>query len=301
MIPEIQCIVESDNKVGETPVWSAVENAIYWIDVVRPTILRYDFCTKDVDTMELSETIGSIGLRKQGGLVAAMRTGFYLVDFTRRSLEHIIDPEPGQPNNTLNDGRCDRQGRFWAGSGWYALDEEDSEARLPSNPTAALYRLDKDRSCHRILGDIIETNTIAWSPDDTVMYVGDSGTGLIYAYDFESLTGTVSNGRVFVETYKGNMFHDGSAVDGQGYMWTGIWNGSRIHRYAPNGELIQQIEMPVRRPIAMCFGGPNMSTLFVTTANWEMSDEEKAAEPLAGSLLAFDTGIQGMPEAAYEG
>jgi L-arabinonolactonase len=302
MKPKIECAVKSDDIAGETPIWSVEEKALYWIDVVKPRIHRFDPATRSVRTMDLKETIGAIGFRGPGKLVAAMRTGFYFVDFSAGKVEHIYDPEPTLPDNTLNDGRCDRQGRFWSGSGWYGTDDVASEAtRLPTEPTAALYRMDRDHSVHLILDGIKETNTIAWSPDNKTIYIGDSGFGIIYAFDFNAERGSISNRREFARTKHGEMFHDGSAIDSEGYLWTAIFNGWCIHRYAPDGTIDRKIELPVQRPTSCGFGGPNMSTLYVTTATWTLSDEQIRQQPLAGSLLSFETGVKGLPEAYYKG
>ncbi|MBL8582354.1 MAG: SMP-30/gluconolactonase/LRE family protein [Rhizobiaceae bacterium] len=302
MKASVETVVPCDDIAGETPLWSVEEKAIYWIDVVRPRIHRFEPATGKMETMDLNETIGSIGLRGPRKLVAAMRTGFYLVDFDSRALEHLFDPEPGLPDNTLNDGRVDRRGRFWSGSGWYGTDDVESEStRLPTEPTAALYRLGADRQVHRMLDGLSETNTLAWSPDNKTMYVGDSGPGVIYAFDYDIDNGAISNRREFARTKQGDMFHDGSAIDSEGYLWSAIWNGWRIRRYAPDGSIDREIELPVQRPTACCFGGPDLSTLFVTTATWTLSDEAIGAQPLAGSLLCFETGIRGMSEACYKG
>lgn len=302
MKTKIDCAVKCDDIAGETPIWSQVEGALYWIDVVTPRIHRFDPATGDVKTIGLHETIGAIGLRGPGQLVAAMRKGFYFVDFNAGKVEHIHDPEPTLPENTLNDGRCDRQGRFWSGSGWYGTDDVTSEAtRLPTEPTAALYRMDLDQSVHRVLDGIKETNTLAWSPDNKTMYIGDSGFGVIYAYDFDTERGAISNRREFARTKVGEMFHDGSAIDSEGYLWTAIFNGWCIRRYAPDGSVEREIELPVQRPTSCGFGGPHLSTLYVTTATWTLTDEEIRQQPLAGSLLSFETGVRGLPETPYKG
>jgi len=302
MKTKIDVAVTCDDIAGETPIWSQEEKAIYWIDVVTPRIHRFEPGNGSFKTISLHETIGAIGFRGPGKLVAAMRKGFYFVDFSSGKLEHIHDPEPTLPDNTLNDGRVDRQGRFWSGSGWYGTDDVESEAtRLPTEPTAALYRMDRDRSVHKILDGIKETNTICWSPDNKTMYIGDSGIGLISAYDFDAERGTIGNRRDFARTKTGDLFHDGSAMDTDGYMWTAIFNGWCIRRYAPDGSIEREIELPVQRPTSCGFGGPNMSTLYVTTATWTLTDEQIRQQPLAGSLLSFETGVKGIPESTYKG
>ena len=295
----VECVVQTHDEVGETPLWSTKEGALYWIDVTRPRIHRWDPIRAEVVSRSFDEEIGSIGLRKEGGVVAAMRSGFFLVDFEADKLTPIIDPEAEVPGNCLNDGRCDRHGRFWAGSAWFGTGAAGETT--PVEPTGAFYRLDPDGNLERMLGGIFETNTVAWSPDDRIMYLGDSRVGEIYAFDFDAEEGTLSNRRIFVQTRDGDEFHDGSAIDAAGFLWTTIWNGWRVVRFTPDGSIDRVIELPVQRPTACCFGGQDCSTLYVTTATWGLSDTELAEQPLAGGVLAVATGVKGELEAYYSG
>lgn len=294
----IRSVVHTKDEVGETPVWSPERKALYWIDVTRQRIHRWMPGASDVRSHAFDEEVGSIGLRRKGGLVAAMRTGFYLVDEDGRRTA-LGNPEPGMAGNCLNDGRCDRQGRFWAGSAWFGTGAAGETA--PADPTAALYCLEPGGAIRRALDGLFETNTVAWSPDDRSMYVGDSRRGEIYVCDFDAKAGTLANRRLFVVTKAGDRFHDGSVVDAEGFLWATIWNGWRVVRYAPDGRVDREIELPVQRPTACSFGGEDMTTLYVTTATWGLKPDELARQPMAGGVLAVETGVRGLLEASFAG
>jgi sugar lactone lactonase YvrE len=300
MATEVRCLADARDVVGESPIWDAGRRRVYWVDVVGGAIRRLDWGTSTVESMALDCEVGAIAARERGGLVAATRKGFQLVDFDRRVAAVVAAPEADRPGNSLNDGRCDRRGRFWAGSAWFG--EGKPGETPPAEPSGALYRLDPDLSCHRMLTGLRETNTVAWSPDDRVMYVGDSGSvGLIHAFDYDLEAGTIGRRRVFADTKDGPAFHDGSAMDADGCLWTALWNGWRIVRYAPDGRIDRTIALPVRQPTSCCFAGDDLSTLVVTTARWNLDPANVGEQPLAGALLAVETGVRGLPSFTFGG
>src|SRR5882724_7382675 len=203
---------------------------------MAPALHRFDPDSGHNETWKLPNITGSIALRERGGVVAATRSGFCFVDIPSGRATPIINPEPDLPHNTFNDGRCDRRGRFWAGTSWFG--PEQRYANAPAEPTGTIYRLDADLSCHPMVTGIGETNTFAWSPDDRTMYFGDSSrVAVIYAADWDSAAGTFENRRVFARTNDGPGWHDRSAMDAEGFLWTCYWMGWRIVRYAPDGRI----------------------------------------------------------------
>ncbi|MEX2296804.1 MAG: SMP-30/gluconolactonase/LRE family protein [Dongiaceae bacterium] len=296
----IRCIYETAAIAGESPVWSVDEQALYWIDVMAPAVHRFDPKTGENRSWKLPEQIGSIGLRKKGGLVAATKSGFSFIDVNNGRVTPIIDPERDLPENGFNDGKCDRRGRFWAGSAWLGSDGKYDNP--PAEPTGSIYRLDPDHVCHRIVPGIRETNTFAWSPDDRTIYFGDSSESkVIYAADFDIEAGSIANQRIFARTNDGAGVHDGSAIDAEGYLWTTFWEGWRIVRYAPDGRIDRVVEMPFKYVTSCAFGGDNLETLFVTSGRWDLKGAELAAQPQAGSLFAFEPGVRGLPEPMFAG
>ena len=298
---EILDVIEAGAILGESPVWSAHESVLYWIDIKAPSIHRFDPATRTDQKWPVSREIGSIALRRDGGLVAALRDGFALVGPDLSSLDWITNPEADKPLNRFNYGKCDRQGRFWSGT--MHDPAGPPAAHFERQPVGVLYRLDQDRSCHALADGILVSNGLAWSPDGGVMYFTDSPRRTIWAHDYDTATGGLGERRVFAEIPEapGRVTGDGATVDAEGYYWSAEFRGSRLVRYAPDGSVDRMVELPVSRPTSCAFGGDGLATLFMTSANIMLSEAELAAEPLAGALFALDVGVCGLPEAEFTG
>lgn len=290
-MPDVVCLVEARNILGEGPIWRPEEHALYWCDNLKPSIQRYDPVEGRVDVWDMPEEVGSIAFRETGGVVAGMRYGFAFVDLASGRIERIIDPEP-HTHNRLNDGKCDRAGRFWCGS---------INPELKS-PTGALYRLDPDLTFHRMRDGIIASNGIAFSPDDRTMYFADSRADTVWAFDLEIATGTISNQRVFIDTRGIPARVDGATVDSEGHYWCAHIHDWTIARYDPNGRLVSTIRLPVRHPTMCAFGGEKLDVLYVTSTRKFLESGEAERQPLAGGLFAIhDVGARGLPEPKFGG
>ena len=298
---EILDIIETGAILGESPVWSPRDNALYWIDIKAPAIHRYDPATGADDRWPVDQEIGSIVLRRGGGLAAALRGGFALIDADMTTLEWLVDPEADKPLNRFNDGKCDRQGRFWSGTMHDPLGPP--QTYFEREPVGVLYRLDADRGCHAMADGVLVSNGLAWSPDGRVMYFTDSPRRTIWAYDYDTVTGDLGERRVFAEIPEapGRGTGDGATVDAEGFYWSAEFRGGRLVRYAPDGAVDRMVDLPVSRPTACAFGGDGLATLFVTSAKIMLSEAELAAEPHAGALLILDVGVCGLPEAEFAG
>jgi L-arabinonolactonase len=288
---QVECIVAGNNRLGESPVWSVSAQKLYWVDGRAPCVFQLDPATGALASWPMPATIGSIALRRSGGLVVAMQTGLHFLDVTTGELTFAADPEADQPENRFNDGRCDRQGRFWSGT--------MNDTRR--DPTGALYRFDADHTCTWITDDLIVPNSICWSPDDTTMYLADTYRHRIMAYDFHADEGTISNRRLFVDATGNPGRPDGSTVDSEGFIWNAEYAGSRLVRYAPDGRVDRVLPMPVSQPSSCVFGGPNLDILYITSATQRMSEDDLRAQPLAGGLFAANVGVTGLPEPDYWG
>ena len=291
------------DQLGESPVWHPGEQAMYWLDIKAPAIRRMDPADGTRADWTMPQEIGSIGLRREGGFVAGMRDGFATISLFpdgRSAIDRIIDPEAGLPRNRLNDGKCDRQGRFWSGS-------FDDPPGMPSGPrtdreaVGVLYRLDPDRTCHRMADGILVSNSLCWSPDGTVMYFADSPRRAIRAYDYDVTGGMIANPRIFAQVPETDGTPDGSTVDSEGFLWNAQFGGGKVVRYAPDGSIDREIPLPVTRPTCCAFGGADLKTLYVTSGRVMASAAEIAVEPLAGALFAIDCDIAGLPEVPYAG
>jgi len=291
---EVECLVEAKDLLGEGVIWHPDERKLYWCDNLKPNIQVYDPTTGAHDVFVVPEVVGCIVFRANGeGLCAAMKSGFaFIRDLSAPEIEYIIDPEPGLDGNRLNDGKCDRRGRFWCGS---------MDAGL-AKASANLYRFDPDLSCHKMDTDIICSNGIAWSPDNSVMYFSDTRKESLYAYDYDIETGGIANRRVLVDTSDKPFRIDGATVDADGNYWCAEVHDWCIGKYDASGERLDRIELPVRQPTMCTFGGDDLDVLFVVSATRFLQPGEAEEQPLAGALFAIHgTGAKGLPEPYFAG
>ena len=286
--PEL--IVDGRNRLGESAMWHPRERKLYWIDARAPAIYRLEADNR-VTTFPLPAMAGGVVPRRSGGIAIALQNGFHAFDTTTGALTFIADPEPDKPDNRINDGSCDRAGRFWAGTQHVTIRE----------PRGSLYRLDPDHSVHRMFEGITVTNMVRFSPDDRTLYHADTYSDRMYAFDYSLAEGTIANRRVFVDTSSHPGHPDGSAIDADGCLWNTEYGGSRVVRYTPQGKIDRIIEFPVTQPTSCCFGGTDLGTLYVTSATQRIEPALLAKQPLAGSLFAVHVGVKGLPEPEYAG
>ena len=241
--------------------------------------------------LQLPEPVGSVGLRAQGGLVAALRHSVVFCDLDLGHLETAFTLETDMPGNRFNDGAVDPMGRFWFGS----MDMAESQ------PTGTFYCFHPDRTVSSAFGGIICSNGPAWSPDGRTVYHVDSTRQLVQAYEFAPDTGEVGPGKVFVNDEGQPWYPDGVTVDAEGFVWNCKWDGARVVRYAPDGSVDRVIALPVPRPTRCAFAGPGLDTLLITSASIGMSPAQLAEAPLSGQVLMLDPGCRGMPASTFSG
>ena len=289
---EVECVLRMQNTFGESPVWSAEERVLYWVDVKAPAVHRLEPGSGDLRTWPMLEDIGSIALRREGGLIAGMRSGFYTINLSTGTRQLVANPLLNEPMLRFNDGKCDRAGRFWCGT----LDDSDFQ------PVGSLYRLDANYICQKLDGGFVLINGIAWSPDNKTMYVADSRREIVYQYDFSLADGTIENRRPFISTNSVPGRVDGATVASDGTYWCAHVRGGQVAQYDPAGKLIQAVTIPVRYPLMCTFGGLAMDILYVTTSAAMVGSDERFDQPLAGSLFAVHgTGSTGITELFYAG
>jgi len=289
---EFEAISDLRCNLGEGPVWSDRDNALYWVDIRRPAIHCQRFATDTLQTWTMPDLISSLAVRESGGLLVALRSALSTFDSVTCEIIPLAAPEKDRPTQRFNDGKCDRAGRFWVGT---------MNDKVRGDPSGALYRLDAQHRCTKWDEAIGTPNSLAWSPDDRTMYFADSFLGLIYAYDFDREAGTISNRRVHIDLSDGPGVPDGSTVDADGFLWNAQYGAGRLNRYAPDGRLERSVALPVSQPTSCAFGGPDLSILFVTSASQRMTEQQLAREPLAGAVLACDVGRKGLLEPRYVG
>lgn len=288
---DIRIAYPSKNIVGEIPMWHPVEQCLYWVDTRRPSLQRLN-ADGTATVWAMPSNIGSYVFRQRGGIVAGLKTGFATVDLSTGTVTPVLDPEPDMPENRLNDGRCDRRGRYWVGS------------RNPgtTDTTGSLYRLDPDFTCHRMDSGFIVANGMAFSPDDRTLIFGDSTAETIYRYDLDLDAGSITNKRPFLRTHHLPWRVDGATFDAEGYYWCALLGDWSIGRFDPMGRLDRILRLPVSHPTMCNFGGPELDVLYVTSGTVFLNEEERARQPHAGALFAIHgLGVRGVAEPLFGG
>ena len=276
--------VDCQNMLGEAPVWCPRERALWWVDSQRPTLWRWNAGAGSLQSWQLPKPPGSFALLADGGLLIAFRSRFAFLAAPGAELRWIDVPEMALGDERFNDGKVDRRGRFWVGTMDRAL----------SRPIGRLYCMQAGRGLYAADEGIHVSNGIGWSPDDHTMYFTETYTNRIYRYDFDAETGRVANRRVFVQLPDGHP--DGLTVDADGGVWSVLFERGCIHRYLPDGTLDRSIELPVSRPTSCVFGGPDMRTLYITSARLDLSQQQLEAEPHAGAVIGLDVPYTGIVE-----
>jgi len=288
----VEVVVPCKNQLGEGPLWDVREQMIYWVDGKSSEIWRHDPATGETRTWNTPEDPGSFALRENGkGLVVAMWNGFRFFDLETGETTVIEDLEQDLPTSRFNDGRCDRQGRFWVGS----MDDKHTD------PIGSLYRLDADLGHEVQERGVICSNSTCFSPDGETMYYADTYINTIWAYDLDTASGQLSNRRVFADTTDMKGVPDGSIVDAEGYLWNAMWDGWSVVRFAPDGTVDRIVEVPVQRPTCPMFGGKGLDQLYVTSARIGLEPDDLVNQPDAGALLMLDPGVKGVAETRFAG
>jgi sugar lactone lactonase YvrE len=290
---EPQHFVPSQNKLGETPIWAPEENALYWVDWANGPTCRFELATGKFTTFPVNLPVTALARRVGGGWIAITLNGVYAWDPEANTYDLLYGPpEPDKPEMCYNDAAVDRQGRLLVGT----VNMND-----PFTPDGSLYRLDPDCSLHKLDTGYATANGIGLSPDGKTVYVAAQRQNQIVALDYDPLKGTTSNRRIFARVPEDEGMPDGLIVDSEGFVWSGHWAGWRLTRYAPDGKIERQVRFPVQHVISFAFGGAELDELFVTTAWWGFSAEEREQNPWAGDLFRVKVGIKGLIEPAFAG
>ena len=298
---EIRLLVDCKNHLGEGPLWDVREQRLYWIDSTACEIWSCNEDGSDVRTHYVPTYIGSMALRESGGAVLALANGFNFYDFETQEVTPIANPFADKPDYRFNDGKVDRAGRFFAGSMGYDFDPLSvSIARKPA-ASGSLYRLDPDLSVTEIDTGMICSNAPCWSADDKIFYFGDSEHKVIWAYDYNIVTGDVSNKRVHISDRNYARTVDGATVDSEGFLWNAKVLGGRIIRYAPDGTIEREIDVPVRNVTSLMFGGRNLDVLYFTSMAKAVGGVPTTQDGAGGLFAIYGLGVRGLPEARFAG
>lgn len=279
--------------LGESPMWWPDEGALYWCDIPGHRLNRWHPASGAHRHWQFETDVACCAPLLGGGLLLAMRDGLWRFDPDSGRRERLAPPPYAVATERFNDGKADSMGRMWLGTIY--------EPRDP--PKAALYRWDRGE-LDRMAGDVTVSNGLAWSPDGRTMYWSDTKAHRIDALDFDAHDGSLARRRVFrqfppraadqpLATYGGRP--DGAAVDSEGAYWVAMFEGQRLLRLTPDGEVLSELALPVRCPTMPCFGGPDLRTLFITTAREKRPEAELQAQPWAGCVLSLRVDVPGLP------
>ena len=291
---EATVISESRDQVGESPVWSVAEQALYWVDIEGGQIRRLDWAHRTQLSWRLPERVGCIALSAQGGVVAAMETGVFAVQLMAEGavrLSCLATVQHPLVNMRFNDGRCDAMGRFWVST--MCMDMSLAA------PVGALYCLDESGLGQPRVDGLITPNGIAFSADGATAYLSDSHPSVqkIWAFDFAAPAGELTNRRLFADMTNLPGRPDGAAVDVHGCYWICCNDASVVHCFSPQGELLRSLSVPVPKPSMCAFGGPQLDQLLVTSI---LPASESSAQPgLNGAVFALDAGVTGLAEPQF--
>ncbi len=277
--------------LGEGPCWHADEHVLYWVDILGKRLHRYDPDGHRNASWDLPEMVGTVAPRHSGGLVLALQNGIAFFDPESGALEKQPDIDP-QPRTRFNDGKCDPQGRLWCGT----MDIEETDT------LGALYRIDPSGEVTQWAEDVGVSNGLTWSPDQRRMYYIDSPTRRIDVFDMDPHSGDISNRRPLVEFTEEEGFPDGMTSDSEGNLWVAHWAGARITKRDPDtGAVLETHATHAYQTSACCFGGPNLTDLFVTTAGVDLTPEQHTRFPDSGHLLHLKTSPAGVPTYPFRG
>jgi sugar lactone lactonase YvrE len=287
----LRCVWPARALLGEGPLWSARENAVYWVDIKGRFLHRLSLADESKKSWPMPQRIcWVIERRNQAGFVVGFKSGFAFLTLDPLSITPIGNPDANLPGNRLNDAKADGQGCIWAGS----MDDEEIAT------SGSLFRLTPDLKWQTLDTGYRIANGPAFSSDGSRMYHTDSALRRIYVFDADA-EGTISNKRVFVEFGSADGYPDGMTVDADDHLWVAHWGGSRVSRFRPDGSFERAIALPASQITSCVFAGAKLDRLFVTSAAIGLSDVQLAAEPLAGSLFEVDPGCTGLPARQFSG
>ena len=287
---EAELALDAHAVVGEGPHWDAGSGRLLWIDITPGEVHWFDPETGQDTMVNAGTMVGAAVPREDGGIVLAVPDGFALID-DDGTVTPIADVEADVAGNRMNDGKCDSQGRFWAGT----MDMNLAE------PVAALYRLGVDRSVETMVSDVILSNGLGWSPDDTLMYYIDSMRRCVDVFDYDPADGVIHNRRTVARIADDEWIADGMTVDSEGYIWVCVYGSGLVRRYDPEGAPDLEVRLPVSNVTSCAFGGPDLGDLYITTAAQLMSEEELREQPHAGGIFRARTGHTGMAPHCFRG
>ena len=270
-------------ELGEGPVWVQRDHALWFVDIKKQQIHRYDLADGSKNSWDAPEQVGFVFPAERGGFVAGLRSGLYHFDDKSGGFELIAKVEADKPDNRLNDGVVDPQGRLWFGT-------MDNKEKAKSG---AFYCFADGKVTATGIDDIAITNGPAVSPDGRLLYLVDTLKGTIEVADIGD-DGSLDNRRPFTRIEKSDGHPDGPTIDSNGYLWISLYAGWEVRRYSPAGDLVERVRFPVANITKIAFGGEDLRTAYATTARQLLKPEDIAKQPQIGDLFEFRVDVPGV-------
>lgn len=287
----VQPVFDIGIEHGEGPLWDVATNSLYWVDLLVGDIYCGDIATGKVSKKSIGQPLGVIALRQNGGIVVAAYQGFGFTDMKEdTAVDFFNNPQPAYPETRFNDGKVDPLGNFVAGTMTFD----------GIKPIGNLFSLHTNKETICLESNLLLSNGIDWSPDGTKCYLADTNAHVVYSYDYHINNGTLSNRKNFID-FTGDECPDGLCVDTEGNLWIAMWGGSCINQFDKNGTKIKTIELPVTHPTSCCFGGNDLSTLFITTSRLPLSNKQKEEQLFAGKILSLQVNNKGQIMRRFKG
>ena len=289
---EVELVLDTKSDLGEGAIWNYKTGELIWVDITGKILNFYTPKLKNNKEMLTGQMIGTVVPAESGKMMVALENGFYQLDPETGAKKLIANPEEDIPGNRFNDGKCDPAGRFWAGT----------MSTTGKRQAGALYRLDADGSVHKMIDNVGTSNGIVWSPDYTKMYYIDTPTRKVMAWDYNNVTGEISNPKPAVEVPEEMGYPDGMTIDADSNVWIALWSGSAVGCWNPEtGELLRTIDVPAKNVTSVAFGDDDLGTLYITTARTGTSEEELEKFPLAGGVFKTRPGVKGVEAFFFKG
>ena len=284
---QAQVVLPHQCLLGEGPVWDTRRGAICWIDILNGEIHEYSPGSKKHKTISVNQMIGAVVICRDGNFLAALKNGFGFVNRENGRVNMLANPEADIPGNRFNDGKCGPDGRFWAGTMSHTDEPEKG----------SFYVFDTDHSVTKKISDVSISNGMAWSSDHKTFYYIDTPTFTVAAYDYDKNTAEISNRRVVINISEEDGSPDGMTIDSDGMLWIAHWDGWQITRWDPKTRVkLLSIPLPAARITSCAFVGDSLEDLYISSAKTGLTNDQLAAQPLAGSLFVIkNIGYKGLP------
>ena len=292
ILHQAELALDIQAELGEGPFWHSQQNCLYWLDIEKRQLNRFDPLTQINISEALDRRAACVAMTEDGSLLLGGEGGVEEYWPETEEWAYLVDPEKSKPANRINDGKVSPEGRFWFGS----LNTQKEQNQ------ASLYVMEQNGDIRQILSGLTNSNGLGWSPDGSVFYHIDTPTRQVSAFDYDSRLGSIRNRRVVVRFPDDPAFGypDGMTVDAEGMLWIAHWDGACVTRWEPeSGEMIAVVNVPASQVTSVAFGGEHFDTLFITTARHNLTPEKLAGQPYAGGIFALEPGVKGLPSNVF--